>query len=73
MKIPTDPGAKFFSFVVRHYKQLSLSLLLGLLLELFFGYLRSHNIDTVEKSYLIPTIGTYLSAYLAVYVGLSKK
>ena len=67
MKIPNHPCAKFsLSFVCRYWTQLFLGLLLGL----FFGYIRSQNIDGVEKSYMIPTLATYLATYLT---GLSKK
>jgi len=51
-----------------HYWQL---LLLGFLLEVFFGYLRSTNIDGVEKSYIIPTLASYIAPYLALYMTAS--
>lgn len=51
-----------------HYWQL---LLLGFLLAVFFGYLRSANIDTVEKSYMIPTLASYIAPYLAIYMTAS--
>ncbi|HIK11135.1 MAG TPA: hypothetical protein IGS52_12835 [Oscillatoriaceae cyanobacterium M33_DOE_052] len=46
--------------------------LLGFLLCVFFGYLRSQSIDGAEKSYMIPTIASYIAPYLAVYIAASS-
>ena len=50
---------------VRRYSK---DFLLGFLLLAFFGTIRSTQIDSVEKSWMIPTLGGFLAVYLACYI-----
>jgi hypothetical protein len=43
--------------------------ILGFLCFVFFATMRSQQVEVVDKSWIIPTCGSFLAVYLAAYLG----